>query len=56
MNNKVYRVFNLKSLVMEESMNVVAFDKSKPPSKYKDLVDEEIVELNSSIENMDPLK
>ena len=29
-NSKAYRVFNLKTLVVEESMNV-AFDESKPP-------------------------
>ncbi|KAL8120843.1 hypothetical protein AgCh_017861 [Apium graveolens] len=41
--SKAYRVFKLKSLVVEESMNV-AFDESKPPTKYKDLVDQENVE------------
>ncbi|KAL8124103.1 hypothetical protein AgCh_011924 [Apium graveolens] len=38
--SKAYRVFNLKNLVVEESMNVT-FDESKPPSKFKDLVDED---------------
>ena len=57
-NSKAYRVFNLKSLVVEESMNV-AFDESKPPVKYKDLVDQENVEQDDiekvirQFENMD---
>ncbi|KAL8093193.1 hypothetical protein AgCh_035182 [Apium graveolens] len=49
-NSKAYRVFNLKSLVVEESMNV-AFDESKPPVKYKDLVDQENIEQDD-IENI----
>ncbi|KAL8105243.1 hypothetical protein AgCh_029148 [Apium graveolens] len=38
--SKAYQVFNLKTLVVEESMNVI-FNESKPPSKFKDLVDED---------------
>ena len=55
---KAYPVFNLKSLVVEESMNV-AFDESKPPAKYKDLVDQENVKQDDiekvirQFENMD---
>lgn len=36
---------------MEESMNV-DFDESKPPSRYKDLVDKEIVEQDDNVENI----
>lgn len=50
-NSKSYRVFSLKSLVVEESMNV-DFDESKPPSRYKDLVDKEIVEQDDNVENI----
>ncbi|KAL8105311.1 hypothetical protein AgCh_029194 [Apium graveolens] len=56
--SKAYRVFNLKSLVVEESMNV-AFDESKQHAKYKDLVDQENVEKDDieiiirQFENMD---
>ena len=57
-NSKAYRVFNLKTLVVEESMNV-AFDESKPPSKYIDLVDKEdgqqdnVENVIRQFENMD---
>ena len=57
-NSKAYRVFNLKTLVVEESMNV-AFDESKPPSKYIDLVDKEVGQQDNvenvirQFENMD---
>lgn len=37
-NSKAYSVFNLRTLMVEESMNV-AFDESKPHSKFKDLVE-----------------
>ncbi|XP_063942736.1 uncharacterized protein LOC135150383 [Daucus carota subsp. sativus] len=49
-NSKAYRVFNLKTLVVEESMNV-AFDEAKPPSKYIDLVDKEDAQQDG-IENV----
>lgn len=46
-NNKSYRVFNLKTLMVEESINV-AFDESKPHSKFKDLIEEDDHPIDSS--------
>ena len=44
---KSYQVFNLKTLMVEESLNVV-FDESKPSSKFKDLVEDENDSNNDS--------
>ena len=40
LKSKAYRVFNKKTMVVEESMNVT-FDESKPLLKYKELIDED---------------
>ena len=49
-NSKAYRVFNKRTLVVEESMHVT-FDESKPFSMEKEFVDDDVV-LSKEIQNI----